>query len=763
MQETSGRYRRITEWWRPKGGVVFSLLLFYLALWDVPFGTAWKLLVFSVITLVGFGLTGYFLNDWADIPYDNKVGKTNLVDGIPKLARPFALLVLLVITFFPWLVYFKYDGFSIALICGQLLLQFAYPVPPVRIKQYPIPAMLADSLYALGIPTVLAWHTMDLTAGLNDNSGQWMHFMFLFLWMTATGVRHILNHHVVDKENDRLTNTPNIALRVEPLRLREIVQSVLFPLELLTAMLFFSLLMHHSGLLPMLPLVILIGLGASRLLSNSFGFNVGFWKTSTDGFASLHLGLLSLLFLVLEDAKFLLVAVPFILLFSNIGSHPILTITAKGSWKRIKVWLFFPWEFSSLMFNWALYYFRKFILNWSEERNWGEHYALRLEKVKLDAKGNIAIFNQNYSKYSETFISGQLSDLDYRIRFYYGWPKPINASKSGDLISNEPYLRKSVLCKQHVMNVDVSHFEDVKIAEDLIENDIRLLLVNFGTMAVSLLNVARMTGIPLVVIFHGYDAWNKKEVETYHEQYTELFSIAEAVVGVSRDICKRLKELGCPNDKIIYQPALVNRKFFECEPVAANDDPKFLYVGRFSRTKAPHLVLLAFKHVLEKLPESKLVMIGADDGEGLFEACQMMATAEGISDKITFRGQCSSEEVFNEMRSGVVFVQHSVTTPLLGDKEGTPVGIMEAMALGLPIVATKHAGIAELIEHEHSGILVKESDLDAMANEMVRVASDKALREKLGQNAAKSIRENQFVYRSLENLSDIIDRYKVKK
>ena len=58
----------------------------------------------------------------------------------------------------------------------------------------------------------------------------------------------------------------------------------------------------------------------------------------------------------------------------------------------------------------------------------------------------------------------------------------------------------------------------------------------------------------------------------------------------------------------------------------------------------------------------------------------------------------SSEEVREAMLSATVLVQHSVTTPITGDKEGTPVGIMEAMLLGLPIVATKHAGIAEMIE-----------------------------------------------------------------
>ena len=137
----SARIARLTEWWRPKAGTIFSLLLFYLALWEVPFGAGGQLLLYSIITLTGFGLVGYFLNDWADIPFDRKVGKTNLVDGIGPVWRAPILLLLLAMAILPWLVYFKADKFSIALIILQLALQFVYPCPPIRLKRFPIRCM----------------------------------------------------------------------------------------------------------------------------------------------------------------------------------------------------------------------------------------------------------------------------------------------------------------------------------------------------------------------------------------------------------------------------------------------------------------------------------------------------------------------------------------------------------------------------------------------------------------------------------------------
>ncbi len=169
--------------------------------------------MFSFITLTGFGLTGYFLNDWADIPFDRKVGKTNLVDGIGKPWRPLIFIGLLAITLFPWFVYFETDKWSVGLICLQFFLQLAYPFPPIRLKNYPVAAIITDAMYAFVVPAILAWHTFDLTSEMNGNDGQLVHFGFLGLWMLAMGARHIINHHVADKENDRIAGTPNLALQ----------------------------------------------------------------------------------------------------------------------------------------------------------------------------------------------------------------------------------------------------------------------------------------------------------------------------------------------------------------------------------------------------------------------------------------------------------------------------------------------------------------------------------------------------------------------
>ena len=762
MRNNADKRRRLTEWWRPKAGAIFSLLLFYLALWHVSFSEGWRLLLFSFITLTGFGITGYFLNDWADIPYDRKVGKTNLVDRISAFWRPFILIGLLGITLFPWFVYFKTDYFSLGLIALQLFLQFAYPIPPIRLKNYPFAAIITDSLYAFVIPAILAWHTFDLTAELNGNPNQWLHFLFLGVWMFAMGIRHILNHHVVDLENDRKTKTPNIAISIKPLRIRSSVQWVLFPIEVFGAIAFFAALLQNAGYLPLLAIVVVAILGASHLNHSLPFFSVSFSKTRLDSFVSFQLGLLSCVFLFVEDQEYLLVVLLFLLLFSDIPTHPVLEIGGRRLFYRLVRMVKTPFQLASLAFNWSLYYFRKWILNWSEERNWGEHYQQRLKDLERKVRkerGVVAVFNQNFNKYTETFVSGHLKSLPYHIIPFHGWPAPLHVSEMEHLFSDEFYLQQAVYSTGQLFNTDTAQVENAAVAKRLVDDKAQLILAEFGTMGARLVEISKQCGIPMVVIFYGYDAWHQSALEENKEKYQQLFDQAAQVIGVSQDICKQLEKLGCAKEKIVYLPCYVDLQkfgFFQRE----FNEPIFLSVGRFCQTKAPHLTILAFSEVVKKLPEAKLIMIGADDGNGVLESCITLIKGLGLDKRIELMGSQPPEVVLSEMKKASIFIQHSVTTPEGGDKEGTPVAIMEAMATGLPIVATRHAGIAEMVEHRINGLLVEEFDHAAMANEMIDLFKNKNRMNSLGLAAAKSIRSNQLVAEHIQRLTALIDKHK---
>ena len=136
--------------------------------------------------------------------------------------------------------------------------------------------------------------------------------------------------------------------------------------------------------------------------------------------------------------------------------------------------------------------------------------------------------------------------------------------------------------------------------------------------------------------------------------------------------------------------------------------------GRFVDKKAPHLTLLAFRKVLEHFPDAELVIVG--DGP-LLPVCRDLVRYYRMDANVTLPGVVTPGEVCEQFSHCAAFVQHSVTGRN-GDMEGTPVAVLEAAAAGLPVIATRHAGIPDVVCHGQTGLLVDEHDVDGMATAM---------------------------------------------
>jgi glycosyltransferase involved in cell wall biosynthesis len=107
------------------------------------------------------------------------------------------------------------------------------------------------------------------------------------------------------------------------------------------------------------------------------------------------------------------------------------------------------------------------------------------------------------------------------------------------------------------------------------------------------------------------------------------------------------------------------------------------------------------------------------------------------------------------MKQARAFVQHSVTASH-GDSEGTPVAILEAGAIGLPVVSTRHGGIKDVVVEGQTGFLVEEGDVQGMAERMLCLARDASLAERLGCNARNRICAEFSMENSIDNLSRIM-------
>ena len=182
-------------------------------------------------------------------------------------------------------------------------------------------------------------------------------------------------------------------------------------------------------------------------------------------------------------------------------------------------------------------------------------------------------------------------------------------------------------------------------------------------------------------------------------------------------------------------------------------------VGRFVPKKGPLLTLAAFERLLSQLPESlasacRLVMVG--DGPMLEEA-KRLVRQKALTTQVHFAGVLPPAEIAALMRQVRGFVQHSLVAPD-GDSEGSPVAVMEAQLSGLPVVATRHAGIPEVVMDGTTGLLVEEGDVPGMAEAMAQLVRDPQLAARLGAAGHERISLNFTVERHLAAVSALLHR-----
>ncbi|HXQ74671.1 MAG TPA: glycosyltransferase [Pyrinomonadaceae bacterium] len=364
----------------------------------------------------------------------------------------------------------------------------------------------------------------------------------------------------------------------------------------------------------------------------------------------------------------------------------------------------------------------------------------------------ICVISPQENAYSQTFVRAHKELLPAEVISLYAADYENVSDEQGPLVKRDmaPRLGRALLRRS--FNLDSNYFQQQALERFLIKNKVAAVLAEFGPTGTLIMDACKKVKVPLIAHFHGFDAYRDRTLKTYGQRYNELFDIAAAIVAVSRDMQTQLEKLGAPVEKIHYNSCGVEPSVFAgADPL--HNPPTFVAVGRFVNKKAPYLTLLAFKKTLESIPKARLRMIG--DGP-LWEACHQMTRALGLNREVELPGPKSHAEVAAIMQKARAFVQHSIRTQD-GDSEGTPVAVLEAGASGLPVIATKHAGIKDAVVHEKTGLLVDEGDINAMAEHMVRLARDAQLAANLGQAGRAWISSEYSMKKSIDTLWSIIE------
>ncbi|MEX1117916.1 MAG: glycosyltransferase [Terrimicrobiaceae bacterium] len=261
-----------------------------------------------------------------------------------------------------------------------------------------------------------------------------------------------------------------------------------------------------------------------------------------------------------------------------------------------------------------------------------------------------------------------------------------------------------------------------------------LLHIFFGSSAIHLLPVIRKSSIPVVVSFHGSDVAGPMAGRPYRKALDEMFDRATLVPCRSEHLATAVRALGCPEQKIRVMRAVL-------PPIAKRDITpppdgawSLLQAGRMVPKKGMTTALKAFAMFHHQFPKATFTIAG----EGpLRESLVELASGLGLSQSVDFCGFLSQEELTKRFENTHLYLHPSETVD--GDTEGVPNALLEAMAHGIPSVATRHGGIPEAVEDNLSGLLCEEHQPDQLAESLLRLANDPGLFASISEGASHRI------------------------
>ncbi len=244
----------------------------------------------------------------------------------------------------------------------------------------------------------------------------------------------------------------------------------------------------------------------------------------------------------------------------------------------------------------------------------------------------------------------------------------------------------------------------------------KVLHIYFGHIGVHLLPLLEICDIPVVVSFHGADA----RVGLHPAPMRRMLEKATLLLVRSESLRAELRTLGCNPAKIrLHRTGLPLDEILFTQRTAPSDGAwHCVQACRLIPKKGLATSLRAFADFSAKHPRATFTIAG--EGPQLTDL-RALAAALGIADRVIFAGFLPQEKLRALSASAHLFLHPSELTSD-GDQEGVPNAMLEAMASGLPVLATDHGGIPEAVEHGVSGLLVAERDHAALAREMAGLA-----------------------------------------
>jgi colanic acid/amylovoran biosynthesis glycosyltransferase len=356
----------------------------------------------------------------------------------------------------------------------------------------------------------------------------------------------------------------------------------------------------------------------------------------------------------------------------------------------------------------------------------------------MSTKKSVILFNSHLLPPSQTFIRSLGEELQKFTPHYMGcrWVNGLELPADRVCVINSGNTVQSI--NETLFKVSGLSPKLYKAIQNI---QPALIHAQFGLSGALILPLAKSLKIPLIVHFRGADA----TVSEAYARYSSLnhwiyFRRREALkqntrlfITVSKFIKDKILEQGFPEERTISHYHGVDIKKFKPDPDILRK-PFVLFVGRLTEKKGCEYLIESMAQVQAERPDIELLLIG----DGPLKV-KLEALATKNLKRFQFLGVQPAPVVRDWMNRASLLVAPSVTAAQ-GDSEGLPNVVLEAQAMGLPVVSTTHAGIPEAVIHGETGFLAPERDSQSLAQFSLRLFQDEELWQRF------SVKGQQHMY-----------------
>ncbi len=228
--------------------------------------------------------------------------------------------------------------------------------------------------------------------------------------------------------------------------------------------------------------------------------------------------------------------------------------------------------------------------------------------------------------------------------------------------------------------------------------------------------LSRLFSKKYIPILHGGDL--KKRFQNTPETTKKLLENAHTIISPSLYLKTEVEKMGFTKVEYIANPLIMDKYNFK---LRESFGPKLLWVRAFDEIYNPLLALKTLQLLQKKYPDARLCMVGPDK-DGSLEACRKFSAKNNLM--VTFTGKLKKKEWTKLAAEYDIFINTS-------DIDNTPVSVIEAMALGLPVISTNVGGISYLIDEGKTGLLVSPNEPEAMAGKIIDLLENTGLAKAL--------------------------------